>query len=163
MEQTIDSSIDNIRSTQAAVNNDIDALNDTCERLQEENKKLNDKIDDMEDNLDYTENHSRRNQLLIHRIPWPQGKETWDDCEVKIKIMFRNKLNITSDLHVEGAHRVGTAIIVKFLSFKGRELVMSQCHVLRGSSPPLSIRPDVSDNVGSKITGLVSLKQTYRD
>ena len=59
MEQTIHSSLDDITiSTQAAINNDIDTLNDTCDRLQEENKKLH-KIDNVEDKLDYAENQSR--------------------------------------------------------------------------------------------------------
>ncbi|KAK7485448.1 hypothetical protein BaRGS_00023258 [Batillaria attramentaria] len=61
---------------------------------------------------------------------------------------------------IERAHRVGTAIIAKFRSFKDRELVLSKCNLLKNK--PVSVSEDVSALVRSKQKGLVPLKRELR-
>ena len=52
--------------------------------------------------------------------------------------------------------------MVKFLSFKDRDLVMSRARNLKGSDPPLFDRDDVSEAVRSKQKGLLPLRNSLR-
>ena len=105
-----------------------------------------DQIECMEDNLEYLENHSRRNNVKIFGIAEDkQTEKSWDDTEKVVKDTLSDKLGITDNLEIERCHRVGNPnksqrgnknshfgsrnddprpIVVKFLKWKDKEKVL---------------------------------------
>ena len=56
----------------------------------------------------YLKNYSRRNNVKIFGIPEKEdGKETWDESEMKAVEAIRSRLKIAEKLSVDRAHRVG--------------------------------------------------------
>lgn len=155
MEAKIDSRLQEISGAQAQLTDEVNTLKQTCGELQTENDQLYDKVSALEDKLDSLENQSRRNNLLFYGLPTVSG-ETWDECEAKVMHVINSMLGI-SKVSIERAHRVGTAIIAKFSSYKDRELVLSKCKQLKGTA--VSVSEDVSAMVRSKQKGLVPLKR----
>ncbi|WP_419595870.1 hypothetical protein, partial [Thiolapillus sp.] len=73
-------------------------------------------------------------------------------------------MKINKEVEIERAHPLGkNTVMVKFLSFKDRDLVMSRARNLKGSDPPLFVRDDVSEAVRSKQKGLLPLRNSLRD
>ena len=102
----------------------------------------------------YLENSSRRNNVKIFGIPekdQKDGKETWEECEIKAIEAIRKKLEITDDLKIERVHRVGKPrpkfrhiegynnreqacsrpIVIRFQSSKGEEMVVRAARRIR--------------------------------
>lgn len=158
MESVIGERFREVSEAQAELARDMDILHDRCENLQSENSQLHDKVSTLEDKLDYLENQSRRNNLLFYGIP-TVSNEMWSDCEEKVKDVLHRLLGI-SHVSIERAHRVGSAIIAKFSSYKDRDLVLSRCNRLQGGQ--VSVSEDVSATVREKQKGLVPLKRELR-
>jgi hypothetical protein len=123
------------------------------DRLLEENSKL-------EEKLDYLENQSRRSNLLFYGIP-EADNENWDDCEKKVMGVIKGHLKIAHTVVIERAHRVGSAIIARFLSLKDRDLVLSKAKHLKGSD--IYIKEDVSKRLRQKQAGLRSMMTSMRE
>jgi hypothetical protein len=110
-------------TTKPEVNDIVQAA--TADLIQE-NKQLKDKLLQLEC-------HSRRNNLKILGIPEESG-ETWDMCELSVNTIIIGLGLDPASIPIERAHRLGPSvagnratprpIIVKFLSFKGREQVL---------------------------------------
>ena len=65
-------------------------------------------MDYVEDQMEYMENQSRRNNVKILGLREDKEKETsWEETEKIVKNIIRNQLQIKEDIHVERAHRVG--------------------------------------------------------
>ena len=109
-------------------------------------------IDEIMDKQEYLENSSRRNNVKILGIPeksQKHGKETWEESEIKAIEAIRKKLEITYDLNIERAHRVGRPrpklrhiegtkvenkprpIVVRFQSWKDKEMVVCAARKIR--------------------------------
>lgn len=95
----------------------------------DENKQLKDRIINLEC-------QSRRNNLKFLGIQESNGNEYWNDTENLVRETI-SSLDIDTDgMNIERAHRLGSKkdgvvrpIIVKFLSFKDRELVLQRCRM----------------------------------
>ena len=86
----------------------------------------------------------------------PGENETWEKSEEIVKELVKNKLELSKDLHIEGAHRVGKKketrqdgskygprpIVVKLLSWKQREKRLSAARSKRPDG--VSFYPDLS-------------------
>ena len=97
-------------------------------------------MDYVEDQMEYMENQSRRNNVKILGLREDKEKETsWEETEKIVKNVIRNQLQVKEDIHIERAHRVG----------KPR---------------PLGSRDDASDNDDAdrpKLTGPIIAKFTF--
>ena len=88
---------------------DIDDLKQSLPKLQELDLAINDIEDQMdcyEDQLEYLENQSRRNNVRVDGIP-EIDNETWEDTEAKVKQVLKDELDLANAPDVERAHRVG--------------------------------------------------------
>ena len=65
-------------------------------------------MDYVEDQMEYMENQSRRNNVKILGLREDKEKDTsWEETEKIVKNVIRNQLQIKEDIHIERAHRVG--------------------------------------------------------
>ena len=114
--------------------------------------KVQQNLTELENCVDYLENQSRRNNVIFEGIE-ESDKESWHDSERKVMDVIKETMEL-EDLTIERAHRVGRArsrarpVVVKFLSYKDRELVMRNGRKLKGTS--ITVRDDVSNKVLSK-------------
>ena len=106
---------------------------DNLKLMSNENKELREKIRNLED-------RSRRDNLRFSGIEEYQ-QETWDDTEQVLKDFLDEHLGLRS-IGIERAHRVGPkvdnsetprTIIVKFSSFKAKELILKKANQLKGT------------------------------
>ena len=91
----------------------------------------------LEQKLDYLENQSRRNNVVIYGAS-EEERETWEDTEERvIHIVSQTGIKLKNS-DIERAHRVGTSgenrpIVCKFLAYKIKEIYsekVSICGVL---------------------------------
>ena len=67
---------------------------------------INQQADQVDNQLEYLENQSRRNNIRITGIPEDKDNEqSWDDTEVVVKQSIKDKLNIGEDFEIERCHR----------------------------------------------------------
>ena len=151
--------LNEIADDQTVLKHDVSALYEHLEQMKSSHEHFQSHIDKLEDKIDELENQSRRSNVLFDGVP-PSTDETWDDCENKVLDIIRRKMKIPQDVLIERAHRLGKAIIVRFQSYKDRELVLSRARELKGSS--IFVHGDVSDRVRQKQRGLMSLMKTMR-
>ena len=71
------------------------------------NKDINESLDEIEDKQEYLENHSRRNSIKLLGVPEDDDENSWDDTELMVKTLIKNKLRIQDEVVIERAHRVG--------------------------------------------------------
>jgi hypothetical protein len=84
------------------------------------------------------ENRSRRNNLRIDGVKELEG-ESWENCRNSVKEIIKNKLNISEEIEIERAHRIGSAredksprtIIFKLLNFLDKTKVLNSAKKLR--------------------------------
>jgi len=96
------------------------------------------------------EDRSRRNNLKIDGIK-EMDKETWDDCEKRIKEVLKNNLKMDG-IEIERAHRLGRkdhnkqrprTIIFKLSSWKQKQRILKNRNKLRHTG--MFINEDFSD------------------
>jgi hypothetical protein len=120
--------------------------------LNEENDALKNKIAELED-------RSRRNNLRFEGIEETEG-ETWEKSEELIKNLLKEKLNIKDGIQIERAHRAGRkdnekdkqrkrTIVVKFLNFKDREIILEKYRKLKLWNENMYINEDFSERTTS--------------
>ncbi|KAG7490865.1 hypothetical protein JOB18_043360 [Solea senegalensis] len=106
--------------------------------------------------MDYIENQTRRNNILIDGIK-DEKSETWHDTEVKAKKFLADHFKMDPKLiEVERAHRNGTfqldgrprTMTVKLLRFKDKEEIIKGAKCLKGTK--FFINEDFSERVRSK-------------
>ena len=106
---------------------------DNLKLMSNENKELREKLRNLED-------RSRRDNLRFSGIEEYQ-QETWDDTEQVLKDFLDEHLGLRS-IGIERAHRAGPkvdnsetprTIVVKFSSFKAKELILKKANQLKGT------------------------------
>ena len=88
---------------------DIDDLKPALLKLQELDsaiEEIQDDLDHQEEQMEYLENQSRRNNVRVDGIP-KEDNETWEETEAKVKQVLKDELNLASAPDIERAHRVG--------------------------------------------------------
>ena len=93
------------------------------------------------DRLDDLEDRSRRNNIKIEGLPEADGGENWEQTAANVSKLIKDKLEITEDILIERAHRVGQksstrprSVIAKFLRFRDREAVLKNSKKLKGTN-----------------------------
>ena len=108
---------------------------------------INHHADQVESQLEYLENQSRRSNVRITGVTENKDSEkSWDDTEKVVKKIIKEKLNITEDIEIERCHRVNRRnnsyrkpnqvdqprpIVAKFSKWKDKERVLSTARQLR--------------------------------
>ena len=106
-----------------------------CDDLKEVNRKLEDR--------------SRRSNLRIDGVP-ENANEMWSVTEQKVQKILKENLDITQNIEIERAHRMGNTrnnqprtIIMKLLRYKDKELILNSAKKLKNTN--ISIYEDYSD------------------
>ena len=117
-------------------------------------KTLTNNFKELEKQVEYIDNYSRRNSLVIKGIEESQN-ETWEDTERKVRDMIKDKLKLNeSAIEIERAHRVaGTTdgtknIAVKFLRFKDKDDILANAKNLKDTG--ISINQSFSDKLNNR-------------
>jgi hypothetical protein len=159
MEERLKGRLDDIDSRIQTTNDDIDALSEKVDCLQRENVNLKKQVTDQDSKLDYMENQSRRQNLVFHNIPKEKNNETWEDCEWAVQDVLRDVLGAGVKVAIDRAHRVGSAIIVRFQNFKDKERILRLGYMFKGTN--IGVSEDFSKQVREKRKGLIPLMKTY--
>ena len=69
-------------------------------------EEIHDDLDHQEEQMEYLEKQSRRNNVGVDGIP-EECNETWEGTEAKVKQVLKDELNLASAPDVERAHCVG--------------------------------------------------------
>ncbi|CAM4611528.1 unnamed protein product [Leuciscus chuanchicus] len=137
-------------------------------KLETEILKSKEELDKMATKLDFIENQSRRNNLIVDGISEERG-ESWDVSEKKIKDMLFSKMGLNdNNIEIEQAHRIGQhqeggrprQIIVKLLRFKDKQTILSSAKKLKGTR--IYINEDFSEAVMKKRKELLPKLQVDR-
>jgi hypothetical protein len=165
LEQKIDKRFEQLEQNQSQLSSLVDRLSTECQALWLANKDLQKAVVNLTGKCDYLENQSRRNNLLFIGFPLAQGEsESWQDCERKVEAAIRDGMGIYETIHIERAHRVGKNIIVKFLTYKQKELVIKNAKRLKDSACfyNIFVQEDYSQIVQSKRQALLSLQRELK-
>ena len=121
----LSSGFDDTKEKLKRADSDLKRLNNKCKDFEESMKKLTTQNEALEAKANDLEARSLRENLLFHGI-----NETQDEnCEIFVKQFIAEKLNITQDVTIDRAHRLGRPrnrirpIVVKFHYYSERELV----------------------------------------
>ena len=121
--------------------------------------------------VDYLDNQSCRNNIIIEGLDPDTGSETWAETENKVREMFTNQLKLDSKtIEIEWAHRNGRFIqnadkprpvVVKLLRFKDRDLILSMARA-HLKNTPIYINEDFSDLLRKKRAELIPAMKEAR-
>ena len=70
------------------------------------NNDINRNFEALENKVEYQESQSRRNNIKIFGVPEEENEKTWEDTEVIVKTLIRNKLGIEEHIEIEQAHHL---------------------------------------------------------
>lgn len=134
------------------------------EKLRKENEEQRSRIDVLEDSLDYLENQSRRDNLVIRGIPEKKG-ETWEDCANEV-LEVANLMEVAMSRNdIVRAHRVNGAktsrpIVVKLMSWQVREELLENSKKLKGTE--IFVMEDFSRKVINERRELLAVARVKR-
>lgn len=107
--------------------------------------------------LEYTENHSKRNNIIVDGIA-ESPNEKWAETEVKVRSLLSEKLKMDHrQIEIECVHRSGKPvpmgnkprpITVKLLRHKDKLSILAKAKALKGSN--VYINEDFTDTVRQK-------------
>ena len=136
-----------LQFTQAQVDEDQKKADimDTKIALHTENlNMINDHADNVESQLEYIENQSRRNNIKILGIEENKDEEkTWDDTEEVVRKALKDKLNLEENFEIERCHRIKSGnknpryanqprpIVAKFCKWKDKESILRKARSLK--------------------------------
>ncbi|XP_035663791.1 protein unc-13 homolog C-like [Branchiostoma floridae] len=119
--------------------------------------------------VDYLENQSRRNNILIDGVADTKD-ETWDQCEQKVRDLLKEKLKLDpKQIEIERAHRNGRfqdggrprPIVAKLLRFKDKDTIIKRAKYLKGST--IYMNEDFSEKVRQKRKELIPEMKAARE
>ena len=128
----------------------MDSLHSECQALRSENEDLRGTVNYLTEKYDCMENQGSCNNLVFTGFtPVRGGCESWEDCEIKVKVCIRDGMGITERMEIERAHRVGKAIVVNLLFYKQKMLVLTNARMLKTSDGDdnINVRDDFSETV----------------
>lgn len=159
--------IDDIKATQTLDKNFLKDLDNKVTQL----KAAPDQSSALLERLDYLDNQSRRNNILIDGITSDHAEESWAETENKVREMLTTKLKLDANtIQIERAHRMGKfktdlsrprTVVVKLLRYKDKERILEKARVhLRSTS--IYINEDFSERLRKKRAELMSAMRKER-
>ena len=94
--------------TQDQLEGEINSIKENIKHLETSIKGIEDDLldpNDVSSKLIELEDRSRRNNLRIDGIE-EIPNETWEDCEIKIQELIKNKLKINEHIEIDRCHRL---------------------------------------------------------
>ena len=135
IEDKIDRRLCEVETRQTQLADCMDSLHSECQALRSDNQDLRGTVNYLAEKCDYMENQSRRNNLVFTGFASVREDfESWEDCERKVKACVKEGMGTTERLEIERAHRAGKAIVVRFLSYKQKMLVLTNARKLKTSN-----------------------------
>jgi hypothetical protein len=165
MEDKIFQRLSRIEDKPTELQENVSDLHVRCETLAAQNDDLQRDVDFLKWKNYYMENQSRRNNLVFIGIPPSRnGSESWRDCEAKVHDVIYNGMYIEEDIQIERAHRVGKAVVAKFLSYRQKTLVLSHARDLKNTRDysRVFVREDFSQPVREQRKKLAQLQRQLR-
>lgn len=115
--------------------------------LKERIKSIEIELNSLKEKTVYMENQSRRNNIRIDGIPESSG-ETWEDTEKIVKKTLTDQLDLSDEVKIERAHRVGRvkspglgrSIVCKLYDWKLKENIIQSARKIK--PPGLFINED---------------------
>ncbi|GFR85452.1 SH3 domain protein [Elysia marginata] len=146
----MEQNIQNITEKTIILKTKVENLTVESQKLKEE--KANDKktLEQLEHKTDDLESRQKRNNLIFHGIQQMDSRETWEECEKKIKKAIAEKLEISEEMKIDRAHRLFSRssprpIVVYFTEFKQKESVLRARGNLSGTG--VSVQEDYTPRV----------------
>ena len=129
-------------------NQKMEQIGATLSMHSENSNDINKQADQVDDQLEYLDNQSRRNNVRITGIPEDKDVEqSWDDTEKVVKQSIKDKLSINEDFEIERCHRVNSRrrrsndragqpeeprpIVAKFSKWKEKEIVLKKAREMK--------------------------------
>lgn len=122
--------------------------------------------------IDYLENQSRRNNVIIDGLIQENAYESWSDTEQMVREFLKNKLKIDpKSIEIERAHRTGSVkqntgktrpIVVKFLRYKDKDLILAKARA-HLKNTLIYVNEDFSDLLRKKRADLIPAMKQARD
>ena len=146
--------LDDLQATKACSTEKIQVISDSLADYQTS-------INNLFEKMDYVENQTRRNNLLIDGVS-DSKSESWSEIEINVKKVISDHLKIDSKLiEIERSHRTGKydhagrprPIVVKLLRYKNKEEILKRAKSLKGTN--IFINEDFSENVRMKRKNLL--------
>ncbi|XP_049267962.1 uncharacterized protein LOC125756943 [Rhipicephalus sanguineus] len=132
----------------------VDALSNLEEKVtscQDRLSHMNQVVLTHERKIDDLENHSRRPNLVIFRLPQPEGENSGSLETAVNKGIFHDLLEL-EPVAIERIHRLGRPspnknrpVILRLLDTRDKTLIFKQCHKLKNTA--ISISEDYSQKV----------------
>lgn len=127
-------------------------LDADVQQLTKDNQVLKTNLAQLQTKVDYLENQSRRNNIVIRGVEGDAGEKTWRDVESKVVSVIQTNLGVDlCQSDIERAHRVFRSkavpkpIVVKLLSYKKKEEILGKRYKLKGTD--IVIQEDFSDRI----------------
>ncbi|CAG2203812.1 unnamed protein product [Mytilus edulis] len=124
-------------------------------------KCVNDRLSNMESDVEELQWRSMTNNIIISGLK----HESNEDTENIVRDFIRKKLGIVENMNFVSVHRFGKQrqnIMTKFVSLKDKQLVMRNCHKLKGTN--ISVRTQFPVKIEKKRKSLYPvLKQAKKD
>ena len=129
--------------TQDQSEGEINNIKEKIKHLETSIKGIKDDLLDPNDvsaKLIELENISRRNNLRIDGIE-ETPNETWEDCEIKIQELIKNKLKINEHIEIDRCHRLSEkksqnrprTIICRIVKFKEKQKILKNAVLLKNT------------------------------
>ncbi|KAI8492426.1 hypothetical protein Bbelb_298790 [Branchiostoma belcheri] len=166
--QYTQSEVDTLKSSLKEARSEVNILQTTIESM-----KCGKSQDtpELAKKMDYLENQSRRNNIVIDGVEGDSSKETWAESEEKVRNLLSKNLHLDpKTIEIERAHRNGPykrdsqrprQIVVKLLRFKDKQLILSKSRSLLKNTT-IFINEDFSEQVRKRRAELVPAMKAAR-
>ena len=129
--------------TQDQLEGEINSIKENIKHLETSIKGIEDDLldpNDVSSKLIELEDRSRRNNLRIDGIE-EIPNETWEDCEIKIQELIKNKLKINEHIEIDRCHRLSKkknqnrprTIICRITKFKEKQKILKNAKLLKNT------------------------------
>ena len=149
-----------MQADMSGIKSQFEETQQRVEQLERENEQLRKSHSELLDRVDDLENRSRRNNLLFYGIK----KSDNENCESVLKDLFSDNLDLSDDIQINRAHRVGSKddapIIARLTFFKDKERIMKSKKKLDGTD--IYIGEDYSKGVREIRKTLSKIKKAMK-
>lgn len=143
-------SYDDLNEEVHGLRDDMTELRRVNDDLLNENEELKSKIDRLERAQDDLEGRSRRNNLIFYGLHKTEG-ETAEDCELLVKEVLTDKVELAEDFEFDRVHRLGTSknspIIARCTFYKQKSIILKAKRKLQETDNTISIGEDFTKRV----------------
>lgn len=149
--------VDELKHSLEYTQGELDTTKNELTKLrnrQTQAEMLETRLQNCEDKIDYHENQSRRNNVIVDGLK-ETVNETWQDTEKKVREMLEKNMKFKpGTVEIERAHRVKGSnretkpVVVKLLRYQDREAILKKGPMLKNTG--IFVSDDVSDRIQAR-------------